>query len=109
MLFAFGSAKLSSSAASVLGTLRERVAAARSKRVTITGHTDAVGTDSDNLTLSRARAAAVRDFYSRTSPGVSFVVVGRGEAQPIAPDTVAGIDNPDGRRRNRRVTIVIGR
>ena len=109
VLFAFGSSKLSSSAADVLGTLRARVAAARGKRVTITGHTDAIGTDSDNLTLSRRRAAAVRDFYRRTSPGVTFVVVGRGEAQPIAPDTIAGQDNPDGRRRNRRVTVVIGR
>lgn len=109
VLFAFGSATLGSSAGQVLGSLRARVAAARGKRVTITGHTDAIGTASDNLALAKGRATAVRDFFRPTSPGVTFVVVSRGETQPVAPDTVGGQDNPAGRRLNRRVTVVISR
>lgn len=108
VLFAFGSATLTSSAGAVLGGLKARLAAAKGHPVTITGYTDAIGSEAFNLDLSRRRAAAVRDFLAPTSPGVRFVVVGKGEADPVAPNELQGKDNPDGRRLNRRVTVSIG-
>ncbi len=107
VLFAFGSATLTSSAGEVLGGLKPVVAAATGKSVTITGYTDAIGSDAFNLDLSKRRAAAVRDFLAPSAPGVRFVVVGKGEADPVAPNELNGKDNPDGRRLNRRVTVSI--
>lgn len=80
VLFAFGSATLTSSADEVLGGLKPTVAAAKGKSVTITGYTDAVGSDAVNLDLSKRRAAAVRNFLAPSAPGVRFIVVGKGEA-----------------------------
>ncbi len=108
VLFEFGSATLSPSAAVVLAQVVPRVAAARGRRVVVTGHTDAVGTDADNLALSRRRAEAVRAFLQGRAPGVRLAAAGVGESQPVAPDAIGGADNPSGRRLNRRVTITVG-
>ncbi len=71
--------------------------------VTILGHTDGVGTDAYNLTLSRKRTLSV--MLSLVGHGVnpaqlSTVAIGR--AQPIAPNS-----SPEGRARNRRVEFMI--
>ena len=69
--------------------------------VEIEGHTDWVGLESQNLTLSQARAEAVRTYL--TSKGVSadrLVAKGYGEMKPVADNTTA-----TGRETNRRVTF----
>jgi outer membrane protein OmpA-like peptidoglycan-associated protein len=85
---------------------KRKVASAR-----IEGHTDEIGNESVNRTLSRRRAEAVRAWLT-TQGGlnkVRFTVEGRGATQPVAPNKNAdGSDNPDGRAKNRRVTIVLG-
>jgi outer membrane protein OmpA-like peptidoglycan-associated protein len=108
VLFDFASATLSVSAGAVLGQVVQRVAAARGRTVTITGHTDSVGSDRANLDLSRQRAQAVRAFLAPRARGVRFAVAGRGESQPVAQNEIGEVDNPAGRRLNRRVTIQIG-
>lgn len=60
-----------------------------------------------NQDLSERRAGAVRDFLTLAlADPPRFEVAGRGETEPVAdngkPD---GSDDPDGRRRNRRVEI----
>ncbi len=71
--------------------------------VRIEGHTDSRGRDHYNLKLSRARAAAVRDFIIRRGvPGVRIVSEGYGETMPIADNRTAA-----GRAQNRRVEFVI--
>ena len=37
----------------------------------------------------------------------SITPVGFGKTVPVAPNEIDGKDNPDGRRKNRRVNIVI--
>jgi outer membrane protein OmpA-like peptidoglycan-associated protein len=73
----------------------------------IVGHTDARGDEAYNLDLSQQRAEAVRDHLGpMLETPVSFEVTGRGEAEPVAPnETPDGADDPEGRRRNRRVEI----
>jgi OOP family OmpA-OmpF porin len=69
----------------------------------IIGYTDSTGEVEYNLDLSLRRAQAVRDYLVET--GVSpdkLRVIGRGEADPIAPNTTA-----EGRAQNRRVEIVV--
>jgi outer membrane protein OmpA-like peptidoglycan-associated protein len=69
----------------------------------IVGHTDAVGTDSYNLSLSERRAAAVTSYLA--SQGVTRARLrptGRGEAEPVASN-----DTDAGRAQNRRVEVAI--
>ncbi|MEO5680109.1 MAG: OmpA family protein, partial [Acidimicrobiales bacterium] len=73
--------------------------------VTIVGHTDGIGTEPANQALSEARAQAVRDVIAAARPDLQFQVSGRGAREPVAPNQVAGRDNPEGRARNRRVEI----
>jgi outer membrane protein OmpA-like peptidoglycan-associated protein len=82
--------------------------AGRGRRVAIEGHTDSIGSESYNQRLSQARAERVADALAeeRVSPG-RMRVRGYGERQPIAPNSVSGRDNPEGRARNRRVEVVI--
>ena len=69
--------------------------------VEVSGHTDSVGSDAANQTLSERRANAVSGYL--TSQGLQrerFEVVGMGERYPIASN-----DTDQGRGLNRRVEI----
>jgi outer membrane protein OmpA-like peptidoglycan-associated protein len=108
VLFAFGKATLTPAAGSLLLTVATEISAKAHGPVTITGHTDSLGTDAVNIPLSRARAEAVRAALQPrvTSAEISYTVSGKGSTQPIAPNTTkSGADNPSGRALNRRVTI----
>lgn len=68
----------------------------------IEGYTDNVGSDATNLTLSTARAKAVRDFLEAQGIASSRLSsIGKGPADPVAPN-----DTADGRAQNRRVEII---
>lgn len=73
-------------------------------RVEIQGHTDSVGSDSYNQTLSEARAAAVVSYFVMTHQIDSRRLVSRGygESMPIASNA-----SESGRALNRRVEFVI--
>lgn len=71
--------------------------------IVIQGHTDNVGADADNLTLSQGRSQAVVDYL--VSKGVAasrLTAKGLGEAIPIAAN-----DTDEGRATNRRVEFLI--
>ncbi len=79
------------------------------KKLTLSGHTDALGTDPYNHSLSSRRADVVRNFL--ISAGVQptqIVSLAKGASQPRRPNlTEAGQDNPSGRRANRRTEIYL--
>lgn len=79
------------------------------KKITLSGHTDALGTKSYNDQLSSNRADVVRDFLA--AAGVSteqIVTVAKGASQPRRPNvTETGEDDPSGRRANRRTEIYL--
>ncbi len=79
------------------------------KQLKISGHTDALGTEDYNETLSAERAVSVRDFLIRCGvEATQIVTVGQGQTQPRRPNfTESGEDNPDGRRANRRSEIYL--
>ena len=53
-------------------------------RVTITGHTDHLGTDAYNLALSKRRAGAVKDYLvGRGVEPRRLETVGKGESEPV--------------------------
>ena len=110
VLFDFSKAKIRPESE---GTL-EKVAAVLQQfpdgQIAIVGHTDSVGSAETNLALSKARAAAVREWLAGKGglDAKQIVVDGHGETKPLAPNELAdGSDNPAGRQSNRRVEIKI--
>ena len=77
--------------------------------VLIEGYSDAVGSESFNLKLSRDRAEIVREYLVEHGIAAERLrVVGRGEIDPLAPNAKDdGSDNPEGRAMNRRVELSV--
>jgi OOP family OmpA-OmpF porin len=79
------------------------------KKLTLSGHTDSLGTADYNQSLSSRRADVVRDFLIKA--GVSAAQIdslAKGPSQPRRPNvTETGEDNPEGRRANRRTEIYL--
>jgi len=72
-------------------------------KLEVEGHTDSVGTDDYNQTLSENRAAAVRDFLVQQGINSSMITArGFGESRPVASN-----DTASGRQLNRRVEMVV--
>ncbi|CAI8989562.1 OmpA family protein [Pseudomonas sp. IT-P4] len=101
-LFDSGSAVLKPDSTKVLINALVDIKAQPGWLIVIAGHTDASGNDAQNLLLSRARAASVRDWMQRMGdlPDSCFAVQGFGARQPIASN-----DTEAGRTANRRVDI----
>lgn len=76
----------------------------------IAGHTDAKGTRAYNQKLSTNRALAVKQWLVKHA-GIEagrLATQGLAETRPAAPNTKPdGSDDPEGRRKNRRVEISI--
>ena len=79
------------------------------KELTISGHTDALGSENHNLKLSKQRAQQVMTYLSGQGVNADQMkVVGYGKTKPRRPNTTAdGADAPDGRRANRRAEILL--
>ncbi len=79
------------------------------KKITLSGHADAMGTDDYNNRLSSRRADVVRDYLAKA--GVSsaqIITIAKGASQPRRPNaTETGADDPEGRRANRRTEIYL--
>ena len=105
--FQFDKATLTASDKDVLNTIATRLKQeAASAQLSVTGHTDSVGSDAYNQKLSDRRAHSVVDYLVQSGvPRGSFVsVAGAGESQPVADNKTA-----DGRAMNRRTEIKINR
>ena len=71
----------------------------------IAGYTDNTGDAAANLALSQKRAEAIRDVLVKAGvPADMLVAKGYGSADPIASN-----DDPQGRRRNRRIEYHIAK
>jgi outer membrane protein OmpA-like peptidoglycan-associated protein len=109
VLFRFDKATLSPKARDRIDAVVKRIRDDSPATVTVDGYTDAKGSGSYNLRLSRRRAQAVAVALRRRG-APRPVVRGHGEADPVAANTNKdGSDNPAGRARNRRVTITFSR
>ena len=110
VLFDFDKADIKPQAAA---TLKQAATVIRDKAigvVRIEGHTDSKGSDAYNLRLSRQRANSVKTWLINKGnlKNVVFETRGFGAKKPIARNTnPGGSDNPEGRRKNRRVEIIL--
>lgn len=109
VLFEFNKDVLNTNAEHSLSALGGMIQKYGKHPAQVEGHTDAVGSDAYNQKLSERRAQSVKEWLvNHQFMDASAPVVGFGKRKPIAPNTLPnGKDNPTGRRKNRRVEIVI--
>jgi outer membrane protein OmpA-like peptidoglycan-associated protein len=103
LMFDFNSDRIRPEAATNLRNLASSLDKYPNSSLLIVGHTDAVGSDDYNLSLSERRARSTASYLG--SQGVSSArlqTVGRGETEPVAPN-----DSDAGMQKNRRVEVAI--
>lgn len=103
VLFEFGKFALRPEAREKLAKVSGIVLAYPSLKLEVEGHTDSIGSDAFNQTLSEKRAETVRTYFvSQGLGGDAIVARGYGESRPVAENT-----NNAGRQANRCVEIVV--
>lgn len=97
--FESGKAALTASGKGILDEMAAALQKVKGKKVEVIGHTDNVGLRESNLTLSLARAEAVRTYLAgKAIPSEMVTVSGQGPDRPVAENS-----NAEGRARNRRI------
>ena len=103
MLFDFDRSTVKPEAAKILDRLVAFMQENKNSKVTLSGHTDNVGTDAYNLKLSERRVNSVRDYVVKKGVDSGRVSgQGFGESKPIADNK-----SREGRSKNRRVEIKV--
>lgn len=102
--FSPGSAQLAPGTAALLERMARALALYPAARVAIEGHTDSTGDSAANQRLSQQRAEAVRERLIGTAgiPAGQLTAIGYGDSRPVASNA-----DEAGRRRNRRIDLVI--
>lgn len=106
--FAFNSAELDEQSRTVLAdvavAIRNAIANNPGITIEVQGHTDAIGSEQYNQSLSERRAASVREYLVSVESSIaeSLTTAGYGESQPVASN-----DTDEGRAQNRRVEFVV--
>ena len=104
ILFDVNKATIKPSSNKILDELGKILSENPSIKISITGHTDSDGTDSDNQKLSENRAKAVANYFQtkyKISPS-RLETFGKGESQPLNANTSA-----EDKMQNRRVEFVV--
>jgi OmpA-OmpF porin, OOP family len=109
VLFDFDRADLTPAARGKLDEVVQELRDGRARGpVVIGGHADGRGTAAYNQALSEQRAGAVATALTPLVQGIDVTLQPRGfgDTQPVAPNARPdGSDDPEGRARNRRVTV----
>ena len=103
VLFDTGSANLKPGAREKLARVSGILASQQGLRLEVEGHTDSVGSDASNQSLSERRAESVRAYLVQNKILAATVgTAGFGESKPVATN-----DTASGRQQNRRVELVV--
>lgn len=101
--FASGSSELKASFHEVLNSVVIVLNEFNLTLIEVAGHTDSVGSNASNLTLSENRAMSVGNYFSSQKvKNARISTVGYGEERPIADNTTSA-----GRQQNRRVELTL--
>ena len=103
ILFGFDSTSIQPAGRTNLATLAANLEKYPDSNVLIVGHTDSVGADSYNMTLSERRAQSAASYLRQQGVDAGRVrTEGRGEIEPVADNSTDA-----GRHENRRVEVAI--
>lgn len=103
IFFDFGKATLRKSSLPELEKLMEFMELNENVRIEIGGHTDNVGSEEDNQSLSEARAKAVRDYLVKNRVSLDRLSFkGYGESKPVVDN-----ESEENRQKNRRIEFTI--
>jgi outer membrane protein OmpA-like peptidoglycan-associated protein len=99
--FDFDKANIRADAEPILDTAVSTLQSDQPVEIVVEGHTDSVGTEQYNQSLSVRRATAVRDYLEMKGIDASRMTIeGFGESNPVASN-----DTAEGRAQNRRVEL----
>jgi outer membrane protein OmpA-like peptidoglycan-associated protein len=102
VFFDFNKSDLTSQAEQIVDQAASNAGPAKVTRLTVTGHTDTVGSDAYNMRLSRRRAESVAARLEKDGiPSSEIEIVAKGKRDLLVP-TADGVREP----QNRRVQIV---
>jgi outer membrane protein OmpA-like peptidoglycan-associated protein len=102
VFFDFNKSDLTPQAVSIVNQAAANAGPAKVTRLTVTGHTDTVGSDAYNMRLSRRRAESVAAQLEQDGIASSEIeIVAKGKRDLLVP-TADGVKEP----QNRRVQIV---
>jgi iron complex outermembrane receptor protein len=102
VFFDFNKSDLTPQAVTIVDTAAKNAAPAKVTQLTVTGHTDTVGSDAYNMRLSRRRAESVAAQLEKDGiPSSEIEIVAKGKRDLLVP-TADGVKEP----QNRRVQIV---
>jgi iron complex outermembrane receptor protein len=102
VFFDFNKSDLTSEAVSIVDQAAKNAGPAKATTLTVTGHTDTVGSDAYNMRLSKRRADSVAARLEQDGiPSSEIAIVAKGKRDLLVP-TKDGVREP----QNRRVTIV---
>lgn len=100
--FDTGKSTITKQSERILGFALKALQKNESMSFEIVGHTDDVGNDDNNLTLSQERAQSVKDWLvNKGINGDRLTSVGKGETEPMVPNT-----SDANRAKNRRVEFI---
>lgn len=103
ILFGFDSTAIQPAGRSNLATLSSNLEKYPDSNVLIVGHTDSVGADTYNMTLSERRAESAAAYLRQQGVAAGRIrTEGRGEIEPVADNSTNA-----GRQENRRVEVAI--
>ncbi len=103
LTFDTGSAAISGETGAEVDNLAAILAAYPNVKVHVTGHTDNTGDAAKNMTLSQARANAVKGrLMGKGIAGTRITTKGMGDSDPAASN-----DTEEGRKQNRRIEVSI--
>ncbi|HTJ65507.1 MAG TPA: OmpA family protein [Alphaproteobacteria bacterium] len=102
VFFDFNKSDLTPQAKDIVDTAAKNASATKVTQLTVTGHTDTVGSDAYNMRLSRRRAESVAAQLEKDGvPSSEIEIVAKGKRDLLVP-TADGVREP----QNRRVQIV---
>jgi OmpA-OmpF porin, OOP family len=106
--FESGSNRLTPQAEKSLQNLFNDLVVASNLKVEVHGHTDNAGDPNKNMQLSEDRAFAVKQWLEKKSssnfPDGRVAIIAHGQMNPVVSN-----GTPEGKAKNRRVTIVMGK
>ncbi len=102
VFFDFNKSDLTPEALAIVDQAAKNATPAKATTLTVTGHTDTVGSDAYNMRLSKRRAESVAAELEKDGiPSSEIAIVAKGKHDLLVP-TKDGVREP----QNRRVTIV---